>query len=305
MNTNIVFPWLKSFFKNYGNHSLIFIFFFLTSCAPVARLFSTPTYSLHNSDKIYLNDENKIRNVFVKKSSNKNSAQSNITNDVETKLKNSGIKVVSDINSANYILSVNIKNIATDIDYNFANSMRNMLLSKEINSSYIFDANNMPHINTGNVVPWVDKNNKTMHKRLLPHALYSLLGSGVGFTLGFTLAGSHAPFAFGILTAIAVGGATFITYDCFRKVGVIIGYDVVIDERNEKTLDHNRKILTKKSSNSSDETYYSYKNNWNTMTSNGITIAIGSRALIQDMKKKSCQTIANNITEIFATNGLN
>ena len=296
---SFVFHYLKSFSKNYSNYLLIVIFFFLTSCAPIARLLSTPTYSLHNSDKIYLNDENKIKNIFIKKSPNKNIAQSDIANDIETRLKNNGIKVVSDVNSANYVLSVNIKNIATDIDYNFANSMRNTLLSKEINSSYIFDANNMPHINTGNVVSLTDKNNKIMHKRLLPHALYSLLGSSVGFTLGFTLAGSNAPFAFGILTAIAVGGATFITYDYFRKVGVIISYDIVIDERNEKTLDHSRKVLTKKSSNSSDETYYSYKNNWNTMTSNGITIAIGSRALIQDMKKKSHQIIVDNVTEIF------
>lgn len=295
---------LKSFFKNYVNQSLMLIFFFLTSCAPVARLLSTPTYSLHNSDKIYLNDENKIKNIFIKKGSNKNSIQYDIDNDIETKLKNNGIKVVSDVNSANYILSVNIKNIATDIDYNFANNMRNMLLSKEMNSSYIFDVNNMPHINTGNVVPFTDKNNKTMHKRLLPHALYSLLGSSVGFTIGFTFAGSHSPFAFGILTAIAIGGATFVTYDCFRKVGVIISYDIVIDERNEKTLDHNRKILTKKSSNSSDETYYSYKNNWSTMTSNSVTVAIGSRALVRDMKKKSCQIIVDNVAEIFKTNGL-
>lgn len=271
----------------------------LSSCAPIARFVSTPTYSQHSDDIINFDNKAGINKIFIKKGLTKSSLQQRIVNDVELKLKNEGIEIVSDINDANYVLSLNVRNISYDLDYNFANNMRNALTSKEINCSYSFDNNNIPHVNNGKVISLADKNNRMVYRRLLPSALYSMLGGSVGFTLGFTLAGVNMPFLFGAVGAVALGGTTYIMYNTFRKTGIVVSYDISIDERKSQTLNHSRKTLTKKSSNSSDETYYSYNDNWDNMTAKNIIIAIGSRALKKDMIKNIHPMIVENILEIF------
>ena len=274
----------------------------LSSCAPIARIFSTPTYSLHSADKIQLDNKGKADNVFIKQSAGDNyGIQKEVLTDIEQRLKDNGINIVSNIDYADYVLSINLRNVSVDVDYEFASSMRNMLLAKETNYPYTFDGNNMPHIDNGNI-DFSQKTQKKTYKRILPATLYTMLGSGVGFTAGFVAAGSTAPFAFGIGGAVIVGGLTYITYDTFRKTGAIVSYDIIVEERNSQTLKHSRKVLVKKSSNSSDEIYYSYNDRWNTLTEKNVVIAIGSRALLKDMIKNICPMIAGSAVEIFSIN---
>ena len=280
---------------------ILTMMFILPSCTHIARTFSTPTYSLHSNDKIQLDNKNYTGNVFIKKGSNDvYGIQQSLFADIKKKMEQNNINVVSNIDNADYILSVKMRDISVDIDLQFAEYMRNALLAKETNYPYIFDNNNTPHIDNG-AINFKQTTKKTTYRRFLPATLYTMLGGGLGFTIGFIAAGSTAPFAFGICGAFAVGSLTYLAYNTFRKAGVIISYDIIVEQRNEQTLKHNRKTLTKKSSNSSDETYYTYNDKWNTLTSKNIVIAIGSRALRSDMIKNITPMIADNVVEIFQT----
>ncbi len=282
-----------------SNIFVAIILFSLTCCAPIARMVSTPTYSQHNDERICLDYKNNVGSFFIKKGLSKESLQTKITNDIELKLKKAGANIVSDINNADYILSVNIRNISSGLDYQFANKMRNVLLSKEANFSYIFDNNNSPHVNNGSITPFFDKGSKTMYRRLFPSTLYSLLGGSAGFAVGYMLAGANMPFMFGLCGALATGGLTYVVYNYFHKIGIIVSYEITIDEKRAQSLNHNRKILTKKSSNSTDETYYSYTNNWNSMISKNIIIGIGSKALTKDMMEKIHLMIVDDVIDVF------
>jgi len=269
---------------------------FLTSCAPIARLFTIPTYSSHSYDKIQLHNKIISGNVYIKNStSDSYGIYKQVIEEVEKNLKEKNIKIVNDISKANYILSLNIRNISIDVDYDFANSMRNSLLSNEINPDFLFDNNNAPHINSAIINSFNQKGVKQSYKRLLPTTLYTLIGAGTGFAVGYLAVGSFYPIAFGFLGAVVIGGATYFVYNSFRKTGVIVSYDILIEEKMDRNLPHNRKSLTKASSNMADEVYYSYSDKWNPYSSKNVVIAIGSRALLQDMVENVCPIITENI----------
>ena len=268
----------------------------LSSCAPIARLFSVPTYSSHSYDKIQLHNKNIVSNVYIKHSASDGyGIYQKVIEDLTEKLNKYNIRIVNSPDKANYILSVNIRNISIDVDYDFANSMRNSLLANEINPDFVFDKNNSPHINA-EIINSFNKNSvKKTYKRILPSTLYTLIGAGAGGVLGYFLAGSVAPLAIATGAGIVAGGMTYLIYNEFRNTGVVVSYDIVVEEKMNKNLPHNRKSLIKASSNMADEVYYSYTDNWNPYSSKNVVIAIGSRALLKDMVEHVCPLIAENV----------
>ena len=281
---------------------LVFSSITLTSCAGIANLFSTPTYFSHSADKIQFSNNSGTGNVFIKQQQNDTyGIYDNVIKDVKMKLKNNNINIVNNINQADYVLSINIKNVAIDVDYNFANKMKNALLANDVGHPYVFDNNNSPHANNEIIKSFDNQNKIRSFNRFIPSTLYTLLGSGIGFAGGFILAGSTAPFAFAVGGGVVVGGLTYILYNKFRTAGVVVSYEIIIDEKMATSINHNRKTIIKKSSNSSDETFYTYSNRWNTLTSKNIAIALGSRALMKQMTNNICPIIANSIVDIFST----
>ena len=288
-------------FKKINTCVLILMMLLLTSCAKIAGFVSKPTYSVHGGDKIFF-DEKNVDYVFIEDNVDDNyKIHSRVIKDVRSKLIKNGIHVVNDINKANYILSIHIRGVFVDVDYNFANKVKNTMLAKETNYSYIFDSNNMPHSDNGNINAF-GGGEGLIFKKITPSILYTLIGSGVGFGTSFLLAGSTAPFTFGFFGGIIGGSAMYFIYNTFRNVGIIVSYDTIVEVRTKQVLNHKRKVLTKKSSNSSDEIYYSYNDNLNTLTSKNIAIAIGSRALTKEMIDNICPVIANNTAKIFRIN---
>ena len=179
--------------------------------------------------------------------------------------------------------------------------MRNSLLLNDTQSEYIFDSNNSPHINKTNPI-FISENKQKLGrnwKMPVPSVLYTMLGAGTGFYLGFLCAGSFSPFAIGAITGVAFGTATYMLYNSFRRTGVIVIYDIEIDEKKNEVFLHSKKIISKAASNISDESYYSYKNNYLNYVSKYVIIGIGSRALQQEMKEEIKHKISNSMVDTF------
>ena len=288
---------------NIYKHSIILVFCLLvSSCSHIVKKVSTPVYSSHTNDTIILSKTEEQKKIYIKESAGDHyGIYAKVVKELKQQFKQmENIEIVDKQNMANYILALNIRNIAVDIDYDFANNMRNSLLSNEIKPEYLFDANNNPHINNDVILSLVDKNkSRYMRRRLTPSLLYTLIGFGGGFTFGYLLAGATAPIAFGFLGGLVIGGTTYFIYNSVRKVGVIVSYDIIIEEKIKQSVHHNKKNLIKLSSNVADETYYLYSNNTITHSSKNIVIATGSRVLIDDMISNVCPIISKSILMPF------
>ena len=277
----------------------------LTTCANVARLFTTPKYYSHTSDGIKFEKNTKLHNVYIKKNSNDYyNVYGLVIADVEKGLRDKNISIVDNVNQANYILSINIKDIAVDVDYDIANEFKNQLLLSDLNPAYTFDdKSNNPAVSNHKLNVTNSYQGHPMYgsryNRFVPSALYSLLGTGFGFGVGYFCAGTLPPLLIGMTAGAVVGISTYMLYDNFRKVGVIITYDISVDEGVSASILHSRKTLSKVASNTSDEVFYSFRNNWQNYIANGSVISIGSRALMYDMLYNSAKMIANNIISIL------
>ena len=280
-----------------------YLLFFLlvlssTSCSHIAKVCSKPTYSIKSGDRIELTNFNKNSIIYIQKiANNEYGLQQEVVNSVKKELKNNNVKTTEYPENATHILGLNILNISVDIDYETANLIKNTLATNEIFPYYIFDNGNSPHINN-NFQPQT-KETKRYTRRMLPSVLYTMVGSTIGFTTGFLVAGSFSPIVIGLAGAIIVGGTTFFTYNTFRKSGVIVSYEITIKEKINQQIKHSIKALAKKSSNITDEVFYDYKDNWNTYSSKNVIIAIGSRALNEYMVSKTIPMITGSVLQHF------
>ena len=269
-----------------------------TSCSHIAKLCSTPTYSIKNGEKIELTNFNKNSVIYIQETANDEyGIQKEVLNNIEKELENKNIQTTKYAENATHILGLNIINIGVDIDYETANLMKNTLAVNEIFPYYAFDNGNSPHVSNNFQLQAKEKQRYT--RRMLPSVLYTMIGSTVGFTTGFLVAGSFSPIVIGLAGAIVVGGATFFTYNTFRKAGVVITYEITIKEKINQQIKHSIKALSKKSSNIADEVFYDYKDNWNTYSSKNVIIAIGSRALNEYMISKTIPMITTSILRHF------
>ena len=278
----------------------------LSSCTTIGNIISTPSYSVHTADKIILEKNREpIKTVYLRQStSSDEKIYSKVMNDLRKKLDADNIQVVDDINKTSHVLSINIRNVAYDVDADFANKSRKTLLNNDLNQSYSFDNSNSPHAVFNKFEGLKNENNSGFggllrRRNVLPSTLFTLGGAGVGFYAGYLIAGSTAPVAFGVLGAIALGGTSYALYSSFKDVGVIITYDVMIEERVKRPQQHNRKLLVKTASNAAEETFYSYNDNWNKYVSKYAVIGIGSRALQKQMINKMCPMIAGSVVKLF------
>ncbi len=273
--------------------------------AKIARLFSTPTYSIHNLDKIKLEKRNNVDRIYIRKNDgNEYGIHNAVVDEVEKRLTKNGIKLVRDVNNANFILNIKILSVVTDIDYSMANELRNALTIAGMYSPFTFDNNNSPHISAFKIGD-VSKNKTTSFRTrrgYLPSVIYTIGGAGVGFSIGFLLAGTTAPIAIGLASGVLLGGTTYYAYNTFRRVGVVVIYEIEIEERSDKTLQHARKTLLKSSANISEESFYTYSDNWKTYVSKNVAMAIGSRVLIDDMLCGLCPLIEENVLDLFEKN---
>lgn len=269
--------------------------------AKIARFFSTPTYSIHNLDKIKLEKRNNINRIYIRKNTgNEYGIYDDVIDSIKERLKNDNIELVDSVDKANFILNIKILSVATDIDYNAANTLRNTLTFADANVSFVFDNNNSPHISALKIDN-ITKNTTGFsgRKTMLPSVIYTMASSGVGFATGFLLAGTTAPITIGLASAVFLGGTTLYTYNTFKRVGVIVTYEIEIEERSDKAIQYNKKILLKSSANISEESFYTYNNNWRSYISKNIVVAIGSRVLIDDMLTNICSLVKENILDIF------
>ena len=278
-----------------------------TSCQTIAGLFSTPSYSIHSSDKIQLEQsKNDIRKPYNKiYIRNNNNDTYGIGEKVIKNIKNNfienNINITNDITEANYILSINIKDIIVDIDADYARKIRTSLAQTNLNANYTFGQNNVPNITIEKLydIKMNEKNMGLRGRSMVPSILFPLLGSGVGFTAGYLLGASISPIGMGLLGAVVIGGSVHILYQSFKEEGVIIIYDIVIEEKTNKWLNHSRKIINKTSANSSEDTFFSYSDQWVKYSSKNAVIAVGSRALRNKMIDEMCPIISQNISSVF------
>ena len=283
--------------------------FVLSSCASIAGLFNTPTYSTHSTEKIVLEQSrNNIKafynNVYVKSGGyDSYSIQNNVIADVKNKLKKKGVNITDNIDEANYIVSVNIRNVVVDLDEKYTEMLRKSLVFQDTAPTYNFDGNNNPHLLLNKMEKIGDRDNNGFSglkgRNMAPAVLYTLIGAGAGFTAGYFIGASISPIGIGMAGAFLLGGTTYWLYSSFKREGVIVIYDLVINEKTNKNVKYNKKMLNKTSGNSVEETYYSYNSNWLTYTSKNAVIALGSRALKEKMIEKICPIIADNVVGIF------
>ena len=279
--------------------SIILLLTTLPSCTTITRSLSTPTYSIHAPSKIQLNNTNASPNIYIKPNTNDiHNVYQHATEQLIEELQRKNINIVNNINKANYILSLHIKNIAMDVNYNFAKAMRRSLASEGAGLPYTFDTNNTPHVSNHTFTP-NNSSFETQRRRLTTPTVITLAGGSIGFAAGFLLASSISPLIIGTAGAVTLGTLSYLTYNTFRHVGIIVTYEVIINEQNSQAIKHSRKTLVKKSSNSSDETYYSYQDSWNELTTQETIIATGSRMLTKDMMSNICNIISRNVANIF------
>ena len=266
-----------SIFKN--KTYCLFVLFILslstTSCTSIGRIISTPNYSHHSVDKILLDNikEKQTYSVYIK-SANKDDigydkacemdsgcflthkANQQIVNLFD----NANVSITDKPEKADYVISVDVRNVVDELDADYAKKMRNSFLQYGVIGDYMFDKNNNPHIFTQQRFD-VSKDSQnsgifiSRRKSILPSVLYTFIGAGAGFVAGYFI-GSVSPIAIGFTGALLVGGLTYAIYSSFKDVGVAVVYDISISKKLNQTIKQNRKSVVKLSGNVSEEHYY-------------------------------------------------
>lgn len=289
-----------------------------TSCTSIGRMISTPNYSHHSVDKILLDikDNKKPYSVYVKSPNNANinddgaceadngcfltyKASRQITNLFD----NADISIVDNPENADYIISVDVRNVVDELDVDYAKKMRNSFLQYGVIGDYIFDNNNNPHIYTQQKFDVAkDGQNSgifiSRRKSILPSVLYTFVGAGAGFIAGYFI-GSVSPIAIGFAGALLVGGLTYAVYSSFKDIGVAVVYDISISKKLNQKIKQNRKSVVKLSSNISEEYYYTLNDDMEKYMSRNAIIAIGSKAIKKDMLLRMSTMMANGVADVF------
>ena len=309
-----------SIFKN--KTYCLFVLFILslstTSCTSIGRIISTPNYSHHSVDKILLDNikEKQTYSVYIK-SANKDDigydkacemdsgcflthkANKQIVNLFD----NADISITDKPEKADYIISVDVRNVVDELDADYAKKMRNAFLQYGVIGDYMFDKNNNPHIFTQQKFD-VSKDSQnsgifiSRRKSILPSVLYTFIGAGAGFVAGYFI-GSVSPIAIGFAGALLVGGLTYAVYSSFKDVGVAVVYDISISKKLNQTIKQNRKSVVKLSGNVSEEHYYTLENDMEKYMSRNAIIAIGSKAIKRDMLLRISTMMANSVADTF------
>ena len=309
-----------SIFKN--KTYCLFVLFILslstTSCTSIGRIISTPNYSHHSVDKILLDNikEKQTYSVYIK-SANKDDigydkacemdsgcflthkANKQIVNLFD----NADISITDKPEKADYIISVDVRNVVDELDADYAKKMRNAFLQYGVIGDYMFDKNNNPHIFTQQKFD-VSKDSQnsgifiSRRKSILPSVLYTFIGAGAGFVAGYFL-GSISPIAIGFVGAVLVGGLTYAVYSSFKDVGVAVVYDISISKKLNQTIKQNRKSVVKLSGNVSEEHYYTLDDNMERYVSRNAIIAIGSKVIKRDMLLRISTMMANSVADTF------
>ena len=309
-----------SIFKN--KTYCLFVLFILslstTSCTSIGRIISTPNYSHHSVDKILLDNikEKQTYSVYIK-SANKDDigydkacemdsgcflthkANQQIVNLFD----NADVSITDKPEKADYIISVDVRNVVDELDADYAKKMRNSFLQYGVIGDYMFDKNNNPHIFTQQKFD-VSKDGQnsgifiSRRKSILPSVLYTFIGAGAGFVAGYFI-GSVSPIAIGFTGALLVGGLTYAIYSSFKDVGVAVVYDISISKKLNQTIKQNRKSVVKLSGNVSEEHYYTLDEKMEKYMSRNAIIAIGSKAIKRDMLLRISTMMANSVADTF------
>ena len=299
--------------------AIIFLLSLLnTSCTSIGRMISTPNYSHHSVDKILLNatGDKKSYSVYIKSANN-----GNTTNDKACEMDsgcflthkankqivnlfdNADISITDKPEKADYVISVDVRNVVDELDADYAKKMRNSFLQYGVIGDYMFDSNNNPHIFTQQKFD-ISKDSQnsgifiSRRKSILPSVLYTFIGAGTGFVAGYFI-GSVSPIAIGFAGAVLVGGLTYAIYSSFKDVGVAVVYDISISKKLNQTIKQNRKSVVKLSGNVSEEHYYTLDDNMERYVSRNAIIAIGSKAIRRDMLLRMSTMMANGIADTF------
>lgn len=295
---NFIFVFAKKTFL------FCYLFFFLSACSTVGRLFSTPSYSHHVVDVIKLSNSvnEKKYAVYIKPSNDAYNLYDNVIEDVKKKFISNNINIVDDITLADYIINLNIKNVAFDVDTGMATKIRNSFIGLDVGSNYSFDNKNSPYILMTQFENIKDDNFSSLinlrRRSIAPSILYTVIGSTVGFLLGYFLF-PISPIAIGFGGAILFGGITYGLYTCFKDIGIIIVYEIAISEKKKQNILYKRKSVVKIAGNKADEAYYEFSDKYDTFISKQVVIAVGSRALKRQMMQHIYPIISSSITNVF------
>ena len=216
---------------------------------------------------------------------------------------NADISITDKPEKADYIISVDVRNVVDELDADYAKKMRNAFLQYGVIGDYMFDKNNNPHIFTQQKFD-VSKDSQnsgifiSRRKSILPSVLYTFIGAGAGFVAGYFI-GSVSPIAIGFAGALLVGGLTYAVYSSFKDVGVAVVYDISISKKLNQTIKQNRKSVVKLSGNVSEEHYYTLENDMEKYMSRNAIIAIGSKAIKRDMLLRISTMMANSVADTF------
>ena len=289
-----------------------------TSCTSIGRIISTPNYSYHSVDKILLNmtGDKKSHSVYIKSKNNSDSGNDKacemdsgclLTHKANEQIinlfDNADISITDKPEKADYVVSVDVRNVVDELDADYAKKIRNAFLQYGVIGDYMFDKNNNPHIFTQQKFD-ISKDGQSSgifisrRKSILPSVLYTFIGAGTGFVAGYFI-GSISPIAIGFTGAVLVGGLTYALYSSFKDVGVAVVYDISVSKKLNKTIKQNRKSVIKLSGNISEEHYYTLDDNMEKYVSRNAIIAIGSKAIRNDMLLRISTMMANSVADIF------
>ena len=285
--------------------SIVSLLFLLSSCSTIGRFFSAPSYSHHIIYDIKLNNkiDNNTYKVFLKKSDDIYGIYDKVISEVNNGFTSNGIQVVDKQENADYIIGFKILSIDTDVDGSVSKSIRNEFLHSQIISDYAFDKQNSPYIFSSNIDGKLSKNyttTKTSFYRKSMPALYTSIGATSGFLLGYFLFPAY-PVVIGFVGAVLLGSLSYSIYSSFKDIGIVIVYEISVSERKNKNtpMFYKRKMVIRTSENSSDESYFEYKDSYDLFLSKQAVIGIGSKILKNDMINEMCPVISNSILSIF------
>ncbi len=281
-----------------------YLFFFLSACSTVGKLFSTPSYSHHVVDIIKLSNSvnEKKYAVYIKPSNDGYNIYDNVIEDVKKRFISNNIDIVDDITLADYIINLNIKNVAFDVDVGMATKIRNSFIGLDVGSNYSFDNKNSPYILMTKLDAIKDDNFSSLinlrRRSIAPVVLYTSIGGTIGFLLGYFLF-PISPIAIGFGGAILFGGITYGLYTYFKDIGIVIVYEISISEKKKENILYKRKSVLKIAGNKADEAYYEFHDKYDNFVSKQVVIAVGSRSLKRQMMQHIYPIISSSIINIF------
>ncbi len=274
--------------------SLFFIV--MTSCSSFGNFLYKKEYSFKISDKIKILKNSDKNKIYISKIPFEFGYNINLQNELESQIaKIENLKVVKNINEADYILNINISN-SSSANLNSIKLLRNYIALESSFESFYIDANNNPRQNNQKNILDLKNHNILEDKKgvdsLTKIGAGSIFGASVGYLTGQSLISTG-------IGAVAALPAIILAEEVSKGIGYIMVFEIELEEITKQKINTNKRILKRNASNSTSEINYSEIISIIPYNSKVVILGTGSIYNLEELKSDIINLFINCINQVF------